>query len=116
MSCNGGANFLNCNDLTSAIIQAILNLKGSAGSEADDIFDEVQNICPGIVTSLADVQAALDTGCSRGIFFRSRTAVGATPTFMVMAYMARYNPPNKVYARYPCQTNGFFKCGVPSSS
>jgi hypothetical protein len=102
-----------CDDLTSVIIQAILNLKGEAGSDAAAILAEIPNVCAGVTATLDEVETALSKGARKGTFRRIIPTVGATPTFMVNAYANLFNPAiNNVYARYPIQCNSFFQCGA----
>jgi len=104
--------FLNCDDFISIAIQAILNLRGSRGSTALEIFSEALFLCPTTTVTQLDIDDALAVGARRGIFFRSISSVGAEPTYMVVARMALFNYQNRIYTRLPCQTDGFWASSV----
>jgi hypothetical protein len=98
---------LQCSDLISASIQAILDLGEVKGSTASDILTKIQELCAETVT-LEDVQLALDTGAKRGIFIRVFSSIHDDPTFMIVARMAVFNYKNRAYSRWPCRTGSFW--------
>jgi hypothetical protein len=104
-------NPLNCTDPISIAIQAILNLRQRYGSSAPDILTESLVICPDYIINQCDVDDALHYGTRRGIFSRIVRHHGDEPTYMVNARMALFNYENRKYARYPCTTGSFWKCG-----
>lgn len=111
-SCPAGTAVLDCQDLYSIIIQAILNLGGAQGSTAAAIYSYLPTICSNASAyTEAAVNTAISTAAARGILFRVFANTAATPTYMVNAYMKNFNPRNSVYSRYPRQCNSFFRCG-----
>lgn len=115
MACAGlaGVHSLNCNDLTSIVIQAILDLKIPAGATTLEIFNYVPLICPNTIVTLADIETTVALGARRGTFSRVVPFVGAEPTFLINAYMARLNVQNAIYSRNPSQGCNFFSCSGP---
>ena len=101
---------LNCSDLFSMIIQAILDLAQPTGSTAEAITAQAAILCPTDPPTLAEVERSLTLGARRGLFRRLIATVGATPTYMVLARMGLFNPLNAPYQRFPCQFNNFWNC------
>lgn len=112
VTCAGlsGTHFLNCDDLVSIIIQSILNLAIPTGASVDDILDYIPTICPNTLVTFDSVSTAVNFAAKRGILFRRIASAGATPTYMINAYMVNRNVQNKSYVRYPCQSDNFFRC------
>jgi hypothetical protein len=106
-----GVHSLDCGSITSIIIQAILNLANPAGSTDVEIFNYIPVICPAAPYSQTDVTNAINNAARKGILFRAIATVGATPTYLVNAYMKNFNYQNRVYSRYPQQCGSFFNCG-----
>lgn len=98
-----------CTDLTSIVIQAILNLGEASGSLATDIWAEVDSLCSTEAFSQTEVDTALSDGAREGRFRRIFASSSDTPTFMVNARMSDFNyAANSSYNRLPCQTDSFW--------
>lgn len=106
--CN--ANSLNCDDVLSIIIQTLLDLKIATGATTNQIFQRAQIICPTVTLDIIDIQNALAHGARIGALFRRRAQIGDEATYLVQAYMNRFNNAGtSLYYRPPCQANSFWK-------
>jgi len=110
-TCGGlsGTHFLTCDDILSIVIQSILDLAIPQGATVDEILAYIPTICPQTI-SLETLTAAINIGARQGTLFRRIASVGATPTYLINAYMANLNCKNRIYTRDPCQSNNFFRC------
>lgn len=99
---------LDCSDLLTILIQAILDLAEPNGSSNTSIFERSQVICPDTTITQSDIDTAIATAAKRGILYRRIATSGADPTFLVNGRMAELNVQNKRYNRLPCQYNSFY--------
>lgn len=108
------AKTMNVRDLTSVIIQTLLNLANPTGSTVTQVYNYIVANLPEVTTTETDVSNALVHGCKRGVFFKRFLAPTDEPTFLVIANMNRFNPLNVAYYRPPCQPNGFWSATISS--
>ena len=102
---------VDCNDLISVIIQAILNLSQQNGSDAASILVACESICTFVPPlTLFEIQTVLQYCARRGILIPVYTNLTSTPTYMINGNMTGRNVQNAKYNRPPCQKiNGFWK-------
>jgi len=101
---------MSCSDVTSVVIQAILDLAGTYGSTQTEIFDYLPVLCPDLVITEEELAVVIARAARQGSLRRVILTVDAEPTFMVNAYSNLFNPAvNSKYSRYPCQSNSYFR-------
>ncbi len=106
---------LDCQDLFSIVIQAILTLKGTQGSSILDIYAEAQRLCPSMPFTQANFADGVLIAVKRGILRKIQPTLTSTPTYMVIAQMAMLNYQNRNYTRLPCGKNSFWTFRVATA-
>ena len=98
---------VDCGDMYSIIIQAILNLGESIGSSVASITAECKLVCPSVESSLSEdtVATSIQSGIKRGLF-----GLGSESTYMVRSDMVQCNYANTKYYRQPGTVDSFYRC------